>query len=150
MHDTLVNWICDFLAARKYRVKVNFSYSGWNDIASGISQGSVLGPFLFLIYINDLIDCCGAYSGVCVFVDDAKFYRHILTVDDNKTLHYALDTYLQLQDWSQKWLLNLNIKKCQVACPLGDVIILFVIAIIVSPQVTRKRIPRIRYWCMFR
>ena len=64
-----------------------------------------------MIYINDLIDCCGAYSEIHVFADDAKFYRHILIVENNKNLQYALDT---LKDWSQKWLLNLNIKKCQV------------------------------------
>jgi len=108
LHDTIINWICDFLAARKYRVKVNNS---WNDVTSGIPQGSVLGPLLFLIYINDLIDCCGAYTEVCVFADDAKFYRHILSDDDNKILQYALDT---LQKGSEKWLLNLNINKCQV------------------------------------
>ena len=40
------------------------------------------------------------------FADDAKFYQHVLSDDDNKTLHYALDA---LQKWSEKWLLNLNI-----------------------------------------
>ena len=41
LHDTIINWICDFLAARKYRVKVNNSFSRWNDVTSGIPQGSV-------------------------------------------------------------------------------------------------------------
>ena len=63
---------------------------------------------LFLIYINDLIKCSGAYSEVYVFADDAKFYRHILSDDDNKTLQYALDA---LQKWSETWLLNLNITR---------------------------------------
>jgi len=108
LHDTIINWIHDFLAARKYRVKVNNSYSCWNDVTSGIPQGSVLGPLLFFIYSNDLIECCGAYSEVYVFADDAKFYRHILSDDDNKTLQYALDA---LQKWSETWLLNLNITR---------------------------------------
>ena len=46
------------------------------------------------------------------FADDAKFYRHILlSDDDSKILQYALDA---LQKWSEEWLLNLNINKCQV------------------------------------
>ena len=44
--------------------------------------------FLVLIYINDLIECCGAYSEVFVFADDAKFYRHILSDDDSKMMLY--------------------------------------------------------------
>ena len=100
-----------FLHGKKYRVRVNCSYSGWHDVNSGIPQGSVLGPLLFLIYINDLIDRCGLYSDIYVFADDAKFFLHIMEPQDSDLLQYALN---ELQNWSHKWLLNLNIKKCQV------------------------------------
>ena len=57
--EGIIKWIVDFLKARKYRVRVNGSYSGWHDVTSGIPQASVLGPILCLIYINDLEDSCG-------------------------------------------------------------------------------------------
>ena len=53
---------------------------------SGIPQGSVLGPLLFVIYINDLVDNCSAGSDLYLYSDDAKLFKHILHVADCTTL----------------------------------------------------------------
>jgi len=72
----LIEWIVDFLKARKFRVKVNGGYSRRQNVTSGIPPGCVLGPLLFLIYINYLMECRGE-SYIYVFADDSKIYQHI-------------------------------------------------------------------------
>ena len=63
-------WVEDFLHNRKQRVQVNGQFSKWSDVSSGIPQGSVLGPVLFVIYINDLPD--SVLSDIIMYADDSK------------------------------------------------------------------------------
>ena len=80
VHGSVHEWINSFLSQRKQRVVVNGAYSQWNDVTSGIPQGSVLGPVLFIIYINDLPET--VESMVHIFADDTKIYRKIATAND--------------------------------------------------------------------
>ncbi|MEW8547692.1 MAG: reverse transcriptase family protein, partial [Candidatus Thiodiazotropha sp.] len=104
----ILSWIKDFLSNRMQRVRVNSFYSDWKDVSSGIPQGSVLGPVLFIIYINDLPECV---ESVCkIFADDTKIYRLITSRADQDALQQDL---LNLCKWSQDWLLKFSIPKCK-------------------------------------
>src|SRR5579872_3280308 len=73
----LLQWLSSFLVGRSQSVKVSNSYSEWSPVCSGVPQGSVLGPILYLIYINDLSSCCPELNSLFLFADDAKCYAAI-------------------------------------------------------------------------
>ena len=104
----ILQWIKTFLTDRKQRVCVKGSLSNWEDVLSGIPQGSVLGPTLFVVFINDMPDVITSLSKM--FTDDAKVFRQIETSADTATLQNDLD---HLTDWSKKWQMNFNVNRCK-------------------------------------
>ena len=100
----LLSWLGDFLRDRKQRVCVNGAHSEWENVLSGVPQGSVIGPTLFLVFINDS-------SKVQIFADDSKIYRHIRSDIDMKALQ---DDLHAVDQWSVNWKMRLNTSKCQV------------------------------------
>ena len=79
------------------------------EVASGVPQGSVLGPMLFLLYINDINNAIK--SQIKLFADDSVLYRNIRSQNDQVILQNDLDT---ISSWAEKWLMELNINKCSV------------------------------------
>ena len=73
IRNNTLTWIANFLTHRKQRVVVGGDYSTWTEVTSGVPQGTVLGPLLFLVYINDLPD--NVQSTVRLFADDCVVYR---------------------------------------------------------------------------
>ena len=71
----IVDWTRAFLTNRRQRVCVNGSYSSWSEVASGIPQGSVLGPLLFVIYVNEIPDLLSEGTSILMFAKDPKIYR---------------------------------------------------------------------------
>ena len=104
----VVDWIEDWLNGRKQRVVINGSESKWNDVTSGVPQGSILGPLLFIIFIND-IDC-KIISALSKFADDTKVFRTVGKVERAFTLQ---DDLHNLYKWSADWQLLFNKDKCK-------------------------------------
>ena len=102
-------WIRNFLIGRTQRVIVNGEYSEAASVSSGIPQGSVLGPILFLIFINDLPEIL--QSIVKLFADDTKLYRTIVDKNDETILQNDID---QIAAWSERWQIPFNVNKCKV------------------------------------
>ena len=105
----VLTWIENWLADRKQRVGVNGSFSEWQAVASGVPQGSVLGPQLFTIYINDLEE--GIRSNTSKFADDTKLGGSVNCEEDVRRLQGDLD---RLSEWADAWQMQYNIDKCEV------------------------------------
>jgi hypothetical protein len=90
-------------------VVINGHYSNWVNVISGVPQGSVLGPLLFVIYIND-IDC-NLRNLLLKFADDTKLLGQVASQNDVQAVHADLVT---LSKWSQDWLMPFNTDKCKV------------------------------------
>ncbi len=109
IEGTVQQWIKAFLVGRRQRVAVRGAYSMWADVLSGIPQGSVLGPILFVLYINDLPET--VTSQLYMFADDTKIFNQIKTEDDQQILQEDLN---RLQSWSSTWLLKFHPEKCKM------------------------------------
>ena len=109
IRGTTQSWIAAFLRNRTQRVVIDGSYSAPAPVKSGVPQGTVLGPTLFLIYINDL--ATSVNSTVRLFADDCVMYHPIKNAKDCAQLQADLDL---LHEWENKWLMRFNAKKCYV------------------------------------
>ena len=78
-------------------------------VMSGVPQGTVLGPTLFVLYINELPTVI--QSECRLFADDTNLFHEVKSDDDTPTMQDDLD---KLADWSSKWLLKYNINKCNI------------------------------------
>ena len=107
----LLKWISSFLTGRKQRVRVGSATSEWTAVTSGIPQGSVLGPILFVIYINDLPEALKNDSKAVMYADDTKVYRRTDTPNGQLKLQEDLDA---LYHWSETWQLRFHPDKCKV------------------------------------
>ena len=105
----LLSWIRDFLTGRTQRVILEGEKSGVAAVTSGVPQGTVLGPLLFLAFINDLPDCVS--SEIRLFADDCLLYRCIRSEVDVSLIREDL---ANLQAWEDKWLMTFNPDKCEV------------------------------------
>ena len=110
-NGTLYHWLCSYVNSQKQRVVINREHSEWCNVTSGFPQGSILGPILFLLYINDLADCISKNSEIALFADDVKIYRNVDSLNDCLLLQNDLQA---LDDWSNLWKLQFNYNKCKV------------------------------------
>ena len=95
---------------REQRVVVDSLNSDWLPVLSGVLQGSILGPMLFLCYINDMPSCTHN-STTALFADDSKCFRPIHSVNDCLLLQKDIDS---LYNWGQMWDLHYHPSKCQI------------------------------------
>ena len=107
IHGSLHLWIRNFLTQRSQQVVLDGATSFPTHVTSGVPQGTVLGPLLFLLYINDITD--EITSEVRLFADDCIMYRQVKNTQDSVDLQKDIDS---LCAWEQRWQMQFNKAKC--------------------------------------
>ncbi|MCG8431742.1 MAG: hypothetical protein MJA29_11285, partial [Candidatus Omnitrophica bacterium] len=111
INGNLLAWLKSYLSDRQQRVVVEGAVSPLLPVVSGVPQGSILGPLLFSMYVNDLPATISELTDSGLYADDAKCYRTIRDLNDCIALQGDLD---MLWQWSNVWGLGFSIPKCQV------------------------------------
>ena len=109
MGNSIINWIEQWLTDRRQtRVVVDGEVYSWKPVLSGVPQGSVLGPILFLVYMNDLEE--GVTCKILKFADYTKLFRKVKEIGDKQNLQEDID---KLVRWSEQWQMLFNFGKCK-------------------------------------
>ena len=104
-----MNWIDAFLCFRQQRVVVNGVKSDWAPVVLGVPQGTVLGPLLFSLHINDIMS--DIESEIRLFADDCVCYREIKDIKETLKLQKDID---RLGNWARKWGMKFQPVKCNM------------------------------------
>ena len=106
--DSVLSWIENYLTDRRQRVCLNGEFSDWGNISAGVPQGSILGPLLFLIFINDITDVI-QHTDIRLYADDTCLF---ITVDERETSQQLIEADLAaISDWAEKWLVSFSVPK---------------------------------------
>lgn len=109
IYGQLLGWIREWLRGRRQRVVINGVGSSWSEVVSGVPQGSILGPVLFLLFVDDLEE--GVVSRVFKFADDVKMFGGVGTEERVNVFRKDLK---RMEDWALKWQMSFNVEKCKV------------------------------------
>ena len=107
----LLRFIKEYLKDRKQSVTIDGKFSSFSDVQSGVPQGSILGPFLFVLFINDIVDVISKDTQILLYADDMKVFRNITTQCDHDWLQCDIDALMQ---WSVENKMNFHPNKCKV------------------------------------
>ena len=111
MDGLMLKFIKEYLQGRQQRVLVKGKLSNTCIVKSGVPQGSILGPLLFVLFINSMQDCISPGTKIALYADDTKIWRYIHSPIDHQILQNDIDA---LYDWSIKNKMRFNTKKCKV------------------------------------
>ena len=109
IRNQTLSWIGASLSNSTQTTVVNGVHSSYVEVTSGVPQGSVLGPMLFQLHVNDINNAIT--SQIKLFADDSVLYINIHNQNDQVIFQNDLDT---ISSWTEKWLMELNINKCSV------------------------------------
>ena len=111
INSNLLEWFNCYLNGRRQRVVVDGVASRYVNVVSGVPQGSILGPQLFLSYVNDIFN--GFYNNICqsLYTHDAKIAHEIQNNEDCLILQKHIDSLLS---WSKTWGMTFSVKKCKL------------------------------------